>query len=780
MKSKTASKKQQCAPKPPPAQKGRSVALPIIDPDTGMKRSRAGRWRTYSLAAVHVLMIAHFVQWMVSGNTFTPIEPSESMETIREGKINMGFIFFGLAILSTFVLGRWVCGWGCHMVAYQDLTNWILKKLHLRPKAFRTRWLFLFTTVVLAAGWMFFVPLGARIWSMIQGAPQPTLEMHLTRTGFWDTFPGPFFGILTVLIAGMAIIYFLGAKGFCTYACPYGAVFGFADKFAPARIRVTDACTQCGHCSAVCTSNVRVSEEVNLYKMVVDPGCMKCLDCVEVCPNDALYVGFGRPSFGAKPAAPRKPVNYDLTFVEEIIATILFVLVLMTVNGLYGGFPFLLSLAMAGIMTYLFMKAGRAMLSPDAMMQKVRLKVGGKFRPAGVGFMLIVLGLAGLTAHSAVWRYHDYFGTRAFDQVRPRFGWQYTRAGDLAQSLTDAERASADAAMAHLEACERWGLLMPVVKRIDLAYAYVLAGRTSEAMSQVRAAASAHSEDALIELWQARMEVHAGDAEAARASFAKAREIERRDREPWAAKSDKARFGLSSEIWAEYGRFLQASGDIPGAVAAYENAVKFDPGYYISRLWLIDGYLAANRIGDARRAAIGAIENHLESPELLARMKEIRMRDNDPTGAIADYRTALKSHPDHVVLMDNLGASLAEAGQFDDAAAVLRRAIQRYPDSRGVRTTLGGVLMMTGDYAGALKEFETVRRISEANPDDEWKLLETRVAMTLAECYARLGRIEDARRELNRVVAKGSAQERSAAEAMLAELVRMGNGRPGG
>ena len=34
--------------------------------------------------------------------------------------------------------------------------------------------------------------------------------------------------------------------------------------------------------------------------MVVDPGCMKCMDCVSVCPNDALYFGFGPLPIGLK------------------------------------------------------------------------------------------------------------------------------------------------------------------------------------------------------------------------------------------------------------------------------------------------------------------------------------------------------------------------------------------------------------------------------------------------------------------------------------------------
>src|SRR4030095_9260277 len=106
---------------------------------------------------------------------------------------------------------------------------------------------------------------------------------------FWETFPSVAVAIPFLFICGFMTVYFLGQKGFCTYACPYGGFFGLADKFSPGKIRVTDACNQCGHCTATCTSNVVVHAEVKQYGMVVDPGCMKCMDCVSVCPNDALY-----------------------------------------------------------------------------------------------------------------------------------------------------------------------------------------------------------------------------------------------------------------------------------------------------------------------------------------------------------------------------------------------------------------------------------------------------------------------------------------------------------
>ena len=145
-------------------------------------------------------------------------------------------------------------------------------------------------------------------------------------------------------------VYFLGQKGFCTYACPYGGFFGLADKVAPGKIRVTDACNQCGHCTATCTSNVLVHAEVKQYGMVVDPGCMKCMDCISVCPNDALYFGFGKPAV-AVPKTIKK--NYSLTWPEEIVGAVVFLASFLAVWDVYQLVPMLMALGIATVTTFL-------------------------------------------------------------------------------------------------------------------------------------------------------------------------------------------------------------------------------------------------------------------------------------------------------------------------------------------------------------------------------------------------------------------------------------------
>src|SRR4029077_5219304 len=104
-----------------------------------IKHSRMGKWRAAVLIAVHVVIAVHIAQWLITGLTVSPVEPSESMYTLRDGVGNAGFVFFVLAIGSTLLFGRFFCGWGCHIVAVQDLCSWIMMRIGLKPRPFRSR-----------------------------------------------------------------------------------------------------------------------------------------------------------------------------------------------------------------------------------------------------------------------------------------------------------------------------------------------------------------------------------------------------------------------------------------------------------------------------------------------------------------------------------------------------------------------------------------------------------------------------------------------------------------
>lgn len=472
----------------------RSKALPVLpnNENTSAKvpHSKVSRWRAAALILLTALMVAHFVQWQISGSTVSPIEPSEAMQTLSRGAINAGFIFFALAILSTLILGRWICGWACHVVALQDLAAWMLKKIGIKPRPFRSR--LLMWVPLLAALYMFGLPVLNRFLAPPQGEGViPQFTNHIVTQDFWSTFPTLAVAVPFLFICGFVTVYFLGSKGFCTYACPYGGFFAVADKVAVGRIRVTDACDQCGLCTAACTSNVIVHAEVREHGMVVDPGCMKCMDCVSVCPTNALYYGFGKPSLGT---ANKVKKTYSLTWPEEIGAAVVFLLSLYAVWDTYQLIPMLLALALAGITTFVAWRTYRLFVSNDLSLYQFNLKNGGKVTRAGSIFLVLSLVWLGLTAHSGWIRYHEWQGANAFEAIHLPDEVALAQANP-AQWLSPADKQNIAAGRTHFSTARNNGLFTNVQALSKLAWLEYLGGDAAKA-TETLADASAHERGA--------------------------------------------------------------------------------------------------------------------------------------------------------------------------------------------------------------------------------------------------------------------------------------------
>lgn len=351
---------------------------------------RSGRRRAVFLGLVHLIIAGHLLHWIITGNTLSPVEPSESMYTLENGQVNAGFIFFIVAILSTAILGRWFCGWACHMVALQDLCGWMMRKVGVRPRPFRSR-LLGFVPYILAF-YMFLWPALKR-WAspwldphfaslaswLGPVTPWPGFSDHLMVTDFWATFPPLLVAIPFFLICGFACVYLLGAKGFCSYGCPYGAFFSVADRIAPMRILANmDACNTCGLCTANCTSNVQISREIRIHSQVVDPGCMKCLDCVDVCPNGVLSYGPGmRNPISASSSRSASSSKSDLSLAGEVVLAVIFSVAWICWRGVAQQIPMLMATGIALAITFLLWKSYQILTQPDVSLHRQPLRRGG-------------------------------------------------------------------------------------------------------------------------------------------------------------------------------------------------------------------------------------------------------------------------------------------------------------------------------------------------------------------------------------------------------------------
>lgn len=450
-----------------------------------IKKSKMARWRAAVLIAVHVAIGIHIWHWLATGESMTPVEPSEAMETVEMGRINAGFVLFLSLIASTVIFGRWFCGWACHVVALQDLCAWLLKRVGLQPRPVRSR-LLVFGPWVVAFYMFFWPPIHAWLWNTWGKAQDWTWlapkavpgvgdwKWEVTTTELWARFPGPLMTVGTFLVVGFLIVWWLGAKGFCTYGCPYGALFSVADRVAPMRITVNDNCEHCGHCTTSCTSNVRVHEEVAKYGQVVDPGCMKCMDCVSVCPTDALSFGFAMPTpFTA--SQQRIQARADFTWWEEIfMAVVAFVAVQWTFRGAWfgEGVPFLMAVGLGVITAVFTLLLVRLLFKQDVTFQHTTLKQAGKRTRRGTLVLCLLIGWVAFSAHTFVG--HQLRNSAIENAKQPLRLAIYGRGGDpakVAKALEGVEAAASWALLPDPQLREFRALMRGAVQRHDEAKA---------------------------------------------------------------------------------------------------------------------------------------------------------------------------------------------------------------------------------------------------------------------------------------------------------------------
>jgi tetratricopeptide (TPR) repeat protein/NAD-dependent dihydropyrimidine dehydrogenase PreA subunit len=697
-------------------------------PGTTIARSRASRVRALVLVLVHLAIAAHIAHWYSTGETMTPLEPSEAMEFSKHSVINAGFVFFLAATLLTAIFGRFFCGWACHIVALQDLCRWMLLKVGIRPKPLRSRALLFVPS--LAFIYMFLWPLGYRLWI---GEDIATSSTEWTTSSFWETFPPWPIAVLTFAICGFAIVYFLGAKGFCTYACPYGALFGLVDKVAPGRIRVTDACEGCGHCTATCTSNVDVAAEVRDYGQVVDTGCMKCLDCVSVCPKDALYFGFGKvakvPRNDRPAHAKGAPIERgklkrwgSLLFKEELLMVLLFTLGLVSFRGLYGAVPFLLALGLAAILASIGLLAARMITKTEVRLQSTTLKTGGAVTAGGHTFLggCLLLGL--FWAHSGAIQLHERRAKLAFTEIEPlRNAW--------APNQTPRLNVADEATLARLNEAasflDQWALIPSVHNSQRLGWARLLKGDMDGYVEELRraieidpalTASRADLSDFLIYAM--------GDPEGAEEVLREGLGVVREESE-----LDTLLLNLEAKGARSLAINALSRGEKEGYVLGMRRAIELSPSPLESYRELSEFLLSTMRDpGSAEGLLRQGLEDMGEEPMLLYLLGVLKALTNEPEEAVTLFERSLSADPNSLQTRENLAGMLCQLGRLEEGAAQYREALSQKEDA-GTHLLLAQALLALKNPSNALFH---AQRASELRPEDPFP------QEVAAECQRRM------------------------------------------
>lgn len=611
------------------------------------------------------------IHWRFNETTLAPLELNEVLYTIHQGIVTAGFILMVVIMIATLIFGRFFCSWGCHILSLQDASSWILKKLKIRSRPIRSRAL-----VWVPMGAMLYLFVWPQIKMMIYGVEKQAIHVVENTNGQWSSFvtddfwrnlPPVEIALSTFFIVGFLLIYMMGSRSFCWYGCPYGALFGIADQVAPGRIKLTGDCVQCGTCTVNCTSDILVHKEIKEFGMVTNSRCMKDLDCVSSCPENALSFGYTMPPlFRKKFKLPKYNDRYSFTLGEDILMSVVFIISVLIYRGLYGEIPFLMSVGMSVATAYGSVLLLRLFTRSSTSINDLRLKLSGKFRASGYVFALVAIIVIGLTAHSGVVQYHTLIGQ-----------YQYEKLSRFTASDQKVDTELAESSLDHLESALAIGFFQPVFVRTELASLHNLLGDSEMSQKLLSGITAEQPENLKIHYRLAILALKSGDETTSIDHFKKVIDIKPEDGEEYFMKS--ASFVSLGNLALANHETEVAKGNFLSATEAYDQN---------SDAWLKLG-MAYFQTG--------------KNEEAIYSLKKVLELDSESAAA-----------------HHNLGAIYSQSGNLDAALEHFEMLVKLQPSSHKAHYNLGMTQLQASDYKSARKSLETALII---NPEYDKAIL---------------------------------------------------------
>ena len=248
--------------------------------------------------------------------------------------------------------------------------------------------------------------------------------------------------------------------------------------------------------------------------------------------------------------------------------------------------------------------------------------------------------------------------------------------------------------------------------------------------------------------------------EVVRAAMALAVQDKKPERALQLARDVQRRLPAQATGWLLEGDFESQRGQFAPAAAAYRVALakRDTPATAVS----LHRSLLALDAGQARQFSTKRLEEHPKDGYFLVHLAEQAQLAGQWPEAEARYKQALQMVPDDAQVQNNLANALLAQGKRPQALSVAQRAARQAPHMPEVLDTLAAALAQSGQWSQAL---EAQQRATELQPQDDGYRLR------LAHMWVGSGNKDKARDELAKLVRPGaSAAVRADAEKLLREI----------
>lgn len=171
-------------------------------------------------------------------------------------------------------------------------------------------------------------------------------------------------------------------------------------------------------------------------------------------------------------------------------------------------------------------------------------------------------------------------------------------------------------------------------------------------------------------------------------------------------------------VWRFLAEAQVAAGDLPGAVDSMKRAVYLDPSSTANTLFLVGLMNRAGQGDEAEKYLEQGLEKHPADAERWTFLLATFYVDHDMKldRAVELLKGALEDYPDSHMLVSTLGMAWLKKQSYPEAAAAFRRAFELDPENLGTRIYLSLALERDGHLDDAEKE---LRDMLKDKPDDD-------------------------------------------------------------